>query len=451
VKRAADFLAETVGLDAGVLGAGAIDAAVRARCAALAVDEASLVDRLRRDPAEAESFLAGLLVHETWLFRDRAPFELLGSIAARAARSGTLPLRVLSFPCATGEEAWSIAATLLDTGLAPGDFRVLACDLEPGALRTARRGVYPERAFRGTGDLRAARLFPRDREAGGSVAAPPDARPSVEFRRANLLGVAGLRGEGPFDVVFCRNALVYMTPTARARVVEGLREILAPGGVLVVGHSEVPTLLARGFAAIGPPGAFAVATTPSAGEVAASAAAAFIREGARSPRPERESARPDTAAVRARDPRPRPPSPAASAPEPGPGDRVAPSTGVVLAAGSARADGAASAGVAATAAPETLEEARRLADAGHLLPAERLVRSVLRHGPDSAEAHLLLGVLLVAGRREAEARLALERALYLDPGCEEALLHLAALAERGGDAVHAARLRARAGRAEDRS
>jgi len=447
VKRAAaDFLAEAAGLDAGVLGAGALDAAVRARCAALAVDEASLVDRLRRDPAEAESFLAGLLVHETWLFRDRVPFELLGSIAARAARSGTLPLRILSFPCATGEEAWSIAATLLDAGLAPADFRVLACDLEPGALRTARRGVYPQRAFRGTGDLRAARLFPPTREADGCVAAPPDARPSVEFRRANLLDVAELRGEGPFDAVFCRNALVYMTPAARARVVEGLRRILAPGGVLVVGHSEVPTLLARGFAAVGPPGAFAVAPTPVTGEVAA-----LLPDGARSPRPERESARPDGSAARGRDPRLHSPAPASSAPEPGPGSPVAASTGVVHAAGSVRPQGAASAGVATIAGPETLEEARRLADAGHLLPAERLLREVLRHRPDSAEAHLLLGVLLVAGRSEAEARLALERALYLDPGCEEALLHLAALAERGGDAIHAARLRARAGRAEDRS
>ncbi|MFM8412285.1 MAG: tetratricopeptide repeat protein, partial [Alphaproteobacteria bacterium] len=92
-----------------------------------------------------------------------------------------------------------------------------------------------------------------------------------------------------------------------------------------------------------------------------------------------------------------------------------------------------------------------LADTGRVAEAERLVRGFLDRHPDEAQGHLLLGVLLVATRRHAEARAVLERAIYLDPGCEDALLHLAALAESAGDRPAADRLRARAARLESPS
>lgn len=442
-RPAEAFVAEAAGLEASTLGAGTLDAAVAERCAALDTDETGLVERLRRDPAEAEAFLSHLLVHETWLFRDRLPFELLESLAARRARARSLPLRVLCFPCATGEEAWSIAATLLHAGLAPGDFGVLACDIEPRALAVARRGLYPRRAFRGNEEVGPARRFrPRTGDDGEDlVEAPPEARTSVEFRRMNLLDAGELATSGPFDAVFCRNALVYMGRPARRRVVAALRTLLAPGGLLVVGHSEVPTLLALGFEPVGPPGAFAV--TPADGRATAGdpgAAARTAATPARKP-PRREPPRVPVAAPAAAGATgvPRRPTggpataqatrPAAAASRPADrGDRDPAADGTAL-----------------------LGEARRLADAGRIDEAGRLVRDVLERTPTSAEAHLLHGVLLVAERREGEARLALERAVYLDPSCEEALVHLAAIADRAGDRPAAERLRARAARIEARS
>lgn len=440
-RPAADFLSETTGLDAEALGTRALDEAVRSRCGEFGIDEVSLVERLRRSPDEADAFLAELLVHETWLFRDRVPFEVLGALASRRVRPRTFPLRVLSFPCATGEEAWSIAATLLDAGLAPQDFRVLARDLEPGALAVAERGVYPRRAFRGSEGVRAARFFRSlgSTQAGDRIEAPAEARPSVGFARMNLLDVAKLAGDGPFDAIFCRNALVYMTPAARRRVVADLRSLLAADGLLVVGHSEVPTLLDLGFRPVGPPGAFAVTpgeTGPDApGGTRSGTGAAVPRSPERAPRAATAMATPDAGSTCTR--------PGAIRPEE-----------------IRRRDGAASRPSTATGTPPrdeppamrpALDEARRLADTGRLADAERLIRSHLEERPTSAEAHLLLGVLLVAARRTAEARVALERAIYLDPACEEALLHLAALAEGAGDRPAAARLRARAARLETRS
>jgi len=460
-RPAAEFVAEVAGLDASTLGAGALDAAVVERCAALGVDEDGLVARLRSDPAEADGFLARLLVHETWLFRDRAPYELLGKLATRSARERHLPLRVLSFPCATGEEPWSIAATLLDGGISPGDFRVLACDLDPGALAVARRGVYPLRAFRGNQDLPAARRFRRrpDEDGGEFVEAPSEARESVEFRCLNLLDASVLAGDGPFDAIFCRNALVYMGRDARRQVVAALRSLLAPGGMLVVGHSEVPTLLALGFRPFGPPGAFAATADERAEpfrETARATAGGAARAGtgaqqatARQPLPPiRATREPSAAPVRSSATRPE--AAEARAGEAADGGRVA--SGEVARGGGAEATG--SVAIDRGVAPETrpsLAEARRLADTGRLDEASRLVRAHLEHEPTSAEAHLLQGVLLVAERREDEARAALERAVYLDPSCEEALVHLAAIAERAGDRPGAARFRARAARIEARS
>ncbi|MFM7144171.1 MAG: CheR family methyltransferase [Alphaproteobacteria bacterium] len=418
-RPAAAFVAEATGLDAETLGAGALDAAVRAHGADRGRGEAELVERLRQDPVEASAFLARLLVHETWLFRDRVPFEMLGTFALLRARAGRLPLRVLSFPCATGEEPWSIAATLLDAGLAPRDFHVVACDLEPRALAAAERGVYPRRAFRGNESVRAARFF---RAAPGhedeQVAAPAEARPSVEFRRANLFEAQALAGDGPFDAIFCRNALVYMTPEARRQVIGDLRGLLAPDGILVAGHSEVPTFLALGFHPFGPPGAFAVAPA----EVSKAT---------------RVAPRPFPA------PLPTPPAAAAAAARTSRHDasrNAAPTPSARAEPVPSRRDAAAS-----------LDEARALADTGRVTEAERLVRGFLDRHPDEAQGHLLLGVLLVATRRHAEARAVLERAIYLDPGCEDALLHLAALAESAGDRPAADRLRARAARLESPS
>ena len=420
-RPAADFLARTAGLDAASLGAGALDAAVRTRCATLGLDERGLVARLQSDPEEERAFLARLLVHETWLFRDRLPFELLGAIATRRAATRTgLPFRVLSFPCATGEEAWSIAVTLLDAGLAPSDFLVLACDLEPAALAVATRGVYPRRAFRGTDDMCAARRFePASLDGVEAAVEPPAAvRRSVEFRRMNLLEAGSLATEGPFDAVFCRNALIYMHPEARRRVIVGLHALLAPDGVLVVGHSEVPTLLAHGFRRHEAPGAFALLaggagpTPPSV--VASTPPEKPLRSHAAKPARAPLASLPSSATA------------AGQAPMPEPEPRTQPSK----------------------PAFPSLDSAREAADAGRIEEADRLVRAHLEARPASAAAHALLGILHVAARRDHEARVAHERAVYLDPAREEALLHLAALLERAGACAAAERLRVRARRIE---
>ncbi|MGH7785737.1 MAG: CheR family methyltransferase, partial [Candidatus Binatia bacterium] len=127
-----DLLRRRIGLDPAALGSAAIAHAVRGRARARGLaGPAAYLAALAEDAAEWDALLESVVVPETWFFRDREPFALLSrwARAAGAARSPADPLRVLSLPCATGEEAWSIAITLAAAGIAPAAFRVEALDL----------------------------------------------------------------------------------------------------------------------------------------------------------------------------------------------------------------------------------------------------------------------------------------------------------------------------------
>ena len=208
--------AERLGLD----GVGALLAAVRAAPAG----------------AAAEAALEAMTTNETLFFRDAAPFAALAEMLREAARGRPgAPFRIWSAACATGQEAWSIVMTALETQPAP-PVEVLATDVSARCLEVAERGVYG--AFemqRGVSDARRERHFDRV-EAGWSV--KPRLREPVRWRRHNLM--EPLRHPHRFDVIFCRNVLIYFDTGTRAAVLARLADQLAPGGALILGGAETP-------------------------------------------------------------------------------------------------------------------------------------------------------------------------------------------------------------------
>ncbi|MET0519050.1 MAG: CheR family methyltransferase [Burkholderiaceae bacterium] len=202
------------------------------------------LDRLEQggDPGELHALAAELTVGETYFFRNSEQFLLLRQRLLPAlieARRGPRRLRVLSAGCASGEEAYSLAIclqTALSLQREAWDWQVLGFDLNPQVLEKARLGRYGPWSLREApeGWLHSG-LQPRGDEF--EVAAP--LRQHVSFQQRNICSPdAEFWQPGAFDLIFCRNMLMYLTPGAMQAAVAHLAGALAPDGYLFLGHAE---------------------------------------------------------------------------------------------------------------------------------------------------------------------------------------------------------------------
>jgi len=187
-----------------------------------------------------------LTTHETYFFREDYQLrafknELLPMLAER--NQPRRRLQVWSAGCSTGEEAYTIAMLVLESGLFEGwEVRVYGSDLSKKCIASARRGIYGPTSFRATSDEAKRAWFtpnPKD-EAGGplSLGVSPAVRSLCHFGQMNLLDDERTSLVGRCDAIFCRNVLIYFEGSGRKRVIEMFHERLVDGGVLLLGHAE---------------------------------------------------------------------------------------------------------------------------------------------------------------------------------------------------------------------
>lgn len=217
---------------------------------------AHLLPDLPAEPRLEEAHWAALLdaatVQETQLFRAPAQLALIEAGldgAARAARDAGRPLRLLSAGCATGEEGYTLAAIALHvvgTHASGAAVEVLGLDVCRPALQAAQAGQIDPRLGAPLAAVPAHHL-PRFTAPEGEPRLDPSLRAVLTLRRANLLDLPG--DLGLFDVILCRNVLIYMDPEARLAVLAGLAARLAPGGLLGLGATD--TGPATGFRPLG--------------------------------------------------------------------------------------------------------------------------------------------------------------------------------------------------------
>lgn len=192
--------------------------------------------------AELGEFVNALTTNLTSFFREPHHFEFLGAellpALIRERNFGNRRIRIWSAGCSTGEEPYSIAMVLRETLPAVGwDAKILATDLDSNVLATAERGVYESSRVKDLSEARLRRWFQKGRDAqAGLVRAAPELRELITFRRLNLMEDWPMRG--PFDIVFCRNVVIYFDKPTQRVLFERFADLLVDRGHLFVGHSE---------------------------------------------------------------------------------------------------------------------------------------------------------------------------------------------------------------------
>lgn len=187
-----------------------------------------------RGREELQRALELVTVHETYFFRERPQLDALRHevLPPLVARGG--PLRIWSAGSSTGEEAYTLAILCADAGARA--FEVVGTDLSAPVVEQARQGRYQPRSFRAEIERQLRHRWFTYELNGVSV--HPDLKQHVRFEVKNLVDTKTLSDLGTFDVIFCRNVLIYLATSGRARVIEAFWQRLRPGGLLFLGHSE---------------------------------------------------------------------------------------------------------------------------------------------------------------------------------------------------------------------
>jgi chemotaxis protein methyltransferase WspC len=251
------LLRHSIGLNPEAIGPEVIARAVRHRMVQCsASDLQTYLERIQTSEQELHALIEAVVVPETWFFRDQMPFAYLGQYVTAEWRPTHqhAVFRVLSLACSTGEEPYSIAMALLDSGLAPQHVRIDAVDISHTALRQARQAVYGHHSFRGH-DLQFRERYCEQSQQGYRVS--ERVRSMVTFRHGNVLDAHVLTDQAPYSVIFCRNLLIYLDAAARSRALQVLDRLLASQGVLFVGYAETGLLLASEYMPVHYPRAFA--------------------------------------------------------------------------------------------------------------------------------------------------------------------------------------------------
>jgi chemotaxis protein methyltransferase CheR len=242
LRRFCEYLYRRTGMTFGESKRYYIDRRVAERMNATGdVDFRDYFVRLRSERRELEYVINAFTINETYFYREAHQFacmsrELLPALV-RGREAGSR-VRILCNPCATGEEPYSVALWLLENWALVDAYNIeiVGADVDTAALGRAREGWYEPRSL--------SRLPPElvdayfDPPEGDRRRLIRDLRESVSFTSANLIEAASMRALGAFDILFCRNVLIYFDDAARRTAAEHLYDALSPGGFLLLGHSE---------------------------------------------------------------------------------------------------------------------------------------------------------------------------------------------------------------------
>lgn len=361
------------------------------RARSLGIEEGTYVRQLELGgPAARTEWMAvapALVIGETFLFRDTQLWNLIESTLLPGLAAIAKPVWMWSAGCSTGEEAYTlsiVARRVLGSGAA----RILATDVNPKAVAAARVGVYGQWSLRGVDADKRDGLTVNGTQ---TVRVHEDVKASVRFETHNLNDDNSYPPHGmqSFELILCRNVLIYMSHPARARVVHNLANLVSPGGILILGHGEAAGIDISGL----------IVERHDAGVV--------FRRPLVPLAPEVKPAHPVITAPPKRSAAPRK---AAAAPARKVEKRVAPAAKRPIVRVEGRRESRPE-----TECRELLVTAMHLARSSKLDQAEKSVVAAIAANNLDPEPHVMLAALMMARNAMREAEAELKRALFLDP------------------------------------
>jgi chemotaxis protein methyltransferase CheR len=251
LRLACDFLYRRTGMAYGESKRYFIERRIADRMAAAgSTSFQSYMSILRNSGAESELFVNSFTINETYFYREEHQLRCLGrslmpEIVASRAPGGLV--RIWSMPCATGEEPYSIAIWLLENWLRVDAYNIeiFGSDIDTQVLAAAISGQYGERALAQLPPDVVEHYFERAQD--GNRAIIQDLRESVKFTRVNLMDSRDMAAQGRFDIIFCRNVLIYFDEISRLDASRNLYDALNPGGFICLGHTESMTRISSLF------------------------------------------------------------------------------------------------------------------------------------------------------------------------------------------------------------
>ncbi|MCX5968374.1 MAG: hypothetical protein NTV57_12165 [Cyanobacteria bacterium] len=387
------WLASHSGISASIIGSHSLERAIGQRLKITGLDNTETYLELLLESSQEQQCLVELVVvPETWFFRDRQPFIQLRKHMQALIAGGlpSQPLQLLSAPCASGEEPYSLAMTLLDMGLPADCFRIDAVDICRQSIRKARQAVYGKHSFRGVSEAEKAQNFQTTPQG---LALHPAIRNIVHFKCANLMSCLAETATH-YDVIFCRNLLIYLEEAASQHLLQSLASLMKPGALLIVGSAETGKVPSSLFSPIRESFVFGFLRQDEPPDLPQKATAASLPD-----LPSRRRERPERAARPACQPQ--------------------------ALESAARRDSLRSAAAAATAAAQAVERRTNFSDkrgsADEVDKELEQCQQELARNPYSDATYLRLGQLLERRNQTDEALACLQKCLYLKPNSREAL------------------------------
>ncbi len=251
------ILQDTIGLNADSVGEVFLERVILNRMYLLGIDNIlDYFDIMISSSSEFEELVEKVIIPETWFFRDRESFAYL----KQYIQQEWLPdnheniLKILSCPCSTGEEPYSIVMALSEAGMNPGQFSIDAMDISRIGLEKAEKGVYQKESFRSKEKEYRNQYFLHNNK---DFFLDRSIKDSVRFVKGNLLDMNTFPGKNSYHILFCKNLLIYLSDEARTIILSQLNRLLVPEGLLFTGHTEIFFFRQSGYELVRHPRSFA--------------------------------------------------------------------------------------------------------------------------------------------------------------------------------------------------